>query len=175
MKPFQRRFYSQISDFFSDLKFLLRRRKKIKQAMSGEFVSPAFRERLMMVVTEVNACRYCRSFHVPQAVNCGVSEEELQQILTGQLPEDAPAEEIPGLAYARHWAEENARPDPAYREEIKACYGEETFAMIEVILRMIRMGNLSGNTVDFLLYRTSFGLLGGGPGGRAKAGAAEDV
>lgn len=175
MKPFQRRFYKHSSEFFADLKFLLQRRKQIKQAMSGEFVSPAFRERLMMVVTEVNACRYCRSFHVPQAANCGVSEEEIQQILTGQLPVDAPQEEIPGLAYAQHWAEENAQSNPEYREEIKTCYGEETFSMIEIILRMIRMGNLTGNTADYLLYRISFGLLGGGEGGTAKTGAAEDV
>jgi hypothetical protein len=32
--------------------------------------------------------------------------------------------------------------------------------MIEVILRMIRAGNLMGNTLDWLLYRLSFGRLG---------------
>jgi hypothetical protein len=32
--------------------------------------------------------------------------------------------------------------------------------MIEVVLRMMRMGNLIGNTLDYLLYRISFGRRG---------------
>lgn len=162
MKTFPRRTYTSARAFFSELFYLLKNRTSIKRAMRGELISPAFRERLMMVVTEVNDCRYCRSFHVPQAVDCGLSEEEIQDILAGQLPETAPEEEIPALAYAQHWAEEDAQPDPEYRAEVEDCYGKETFAAVETVLKMIRMGNLMGNTGDYLLYRLSFGRWGQG-------------
>ena len=39
-------------------------------------------------------------------------------------------------------------------------YGEEKAAAIDIVLRMIRVGNLLGNTADYVLYRLTFGLLG---------------
>jgi AhpD family alkylhydroperoxidase len=165
-EPFLRRYYPGPGEFFRDLGWLLRRRQGIKRAMSGDLISKAFRERLMMVVTEVNDCRYCRSFHVPQAANSGVGEEEIQDILAGQMPADAPVEEHAALAYAQHWAEENARPDPVYRRQVQERYAGETFAAVEMILRMIRVGNLTGNSLDFILDRISGGRWGGGSRGK---------
>ena len=39
-------------------------------------------------------------------------------------------------------------------------YGVNKAEAIEVILRLIRMGNLTGNTADYVLSRLTFGLLG---------------
>ena len=72
----------------------------------------------------------------------------------------APERELPALLYAQHWAEANAQPDPAARAKLVETYGDDTARAIEYILRMIRVGNLSGNTFDFILYRLSFGRLG---------------
>jgi hypothetical protein len=44
---------------------------------------------------------------------------------------------------------------------VEDAYGKEILARIEIILRMIRVGNLLGNSLDFLLHRLSFGQLGG--------------
>ncbi len=70
-----------------------------------ELLSPAFRERLMLVVTEVNGCRYCRAFHASEALKVGITDSELAQLLAGQIPTDAPDDEIPAMIYARYWAE----------------------------------------------------------------------
>lgn len=35
--------------------------------------------------------------------------------------------------------------DPAFRERLLEAYGEETVAHIDLALRMIRIGNLTGN------------------------------
>ncbi|MBM3129179.1 MAG: hypothetical protein FJ009_11230 [Chloroflexi bacterium] len=61
---------------------------------------------------------------------------------------------------AQHWAEANAQPEPAARAKFVATYGAETARAIEYVLRMIRIGNLLGNTFDYILYRLSFGRLG---------------
>lgn len=76
------------------------------------------------------------------------------------LIDHAPAEEIPALLYAQHWAESDAQPDPAARQTLIDSYGQEKAEAIEMVLRMIRTGNLAGNTADYILYRLSFGRLG---------------
>jgi AhpD family alkylhydroperoxidase len=126
---------------------------------SGE-ISPAFRERLMMVVTEVNGCRYCSAYHSALSVRAGVSTDELRTLLGGEIPQDSPAEELPALAYAQHWAQNDARPEPDAHRGLVETYGEEKAAMIDLILRMIRAGNLAGNSWDWFLDRISFGRLG---------------
>jgi hypothetical protein len=74
--------------------------------------------------------------------------------------DDAPAEELQALLYAQHWAETDGRPDPAARETLVQNYGPDRAGAIETVLRMIRMGNLLGNTGDYFLYRLSGGTFG---------------
>lgn len=157
---FRRRIYQNLSEFASEFGFLVRNRKRIRQTMHNNQVNPAFRERLMLVVTQVNNCRYCRSFHSQLAQEAGIPDEELRQLLMGLIPPDAPTEELGALVYARHWAENNAMPDPEAVQRLIAQIGQEKADAIHLLLRMIRMGNLLGNTGDYWLYRLSFGRLG---------------
>ena len=128
--------------------------------MRSGAISFGFRERLMMVVTEVNGCRYCRSYHSAQSIKAGLSGDELRVLLAGQIPQDSPAEEFAALAYAQHWAETDAKPDREAVRHLAETYRDEKAAMIHAILRMIRAGNLMGNTLDYFLNRVSFGRLG---------------
>jgi len=47
--------------------------RKIKILMRGESLDKKFRERMMLAVTEVNGCRYCRYAHTRIALFCGLS------------------------------------------------------------------------------------------------------
>lgn len=125
-----------------------------------ELIAPAFRERLMMVVTEVNGCRYCSYFHARNALQAGVPEAELRELLDQNIPKDAPADELLALAYAQHWAESGAQPDPDSVSRLEGVYGPEKANAIHIILRMIRIGNLLGNTFDYLVYLLTIGRLG---------------
>lgn len=159
MNRFRRRTYTWKA-FWDEFRYLLAHRRDIRRAMRGDLVPAAFRERLMLVVTEVNGCPYCRAFHQQEALKAGLTPEELQHYLAGLIPEDAPPREYEALLYARHWAEQDARPDPAATQRLFATYGEDVARAILIALRMIRMGNLLGNTWDYFLYRLSFGRLG---------------
>jgi hypothetical protein len=64
---------------------------------------------------------------------------------------------MPALLYAQHWAEANGQPDVSVRDQILAQYGEQVVEMMELALQLIRTGNLTGNTFDFLLHQVSFG------------------
>jgi AhpD family alkylhydroperoxidase len=126
--------------------------------MRGETLPVDFRERLMLVVTQVNACRYCAYYHAREALAAGLSEAELQQITAGDFESSPPAER-PALLYAQHWAESDADPDPQARARLVELYGDAAASAIDLALSVIRVGNLSGNTFDALLYRLSFGRL----------------
>ncbi len=159
-KGFQRRYYSSWKEFWRDLGYLLSRRGKIKTAMRDPRIDQAFRERLMLAVTEVNGCRYCRSFHIGLAKQAGISIEEIKIYLLGTIPDDIPEDQKLAVCYAQHWAENDTQADADYREQVQDFYGEESFQSISIILRMIWMGNLLGNSWDHILYRISFGRWG---------------
>jgi AhpD family alkylhydroperoxidase len=160
VRAFRRRTYRGPADFLDDVRFLVANRSLVKKAMRSGEISPRFRERLMMVVTEVNGCRYCSSYHSALSIKAGLSSEELRVLLMGQIPDDSPPEEIPALMYARHWAETEAKPDSEALHHLVETYRDEKASMIHAILRMIRAGNLMGNTWDYFLYRISFGRIG---------------
>lgn len=159
MKKFPRRTYRGVRDFWGDVRFPFQNRVKLRRAMGGDLVSLAFRERLMLAVTAVNDCRYCSYYHAKEALRANLSEAEIRQMQDGIL-DQAPAEELPALLYAQHWAESDGRPDPDARQKLVDTYGAEKAEAIEMVLRMIRTGNLLGNTADYFLYRLSFGRLG---------------
>jgi len=159
VKGFERRFYHSLRDLRADIRYIGERRRLLRSTMDG-LISPGFRERLMLVVTQVNGCRYCSYFHSGQALKSGVPSAELHTLLAGQIPSETPPDEVVGLLYAQHWAEANANPDPEVVQKLVETYGQEKAAAIDIILRMIRAGNLMGNTADYLLFRLSFGLIG---------------
>ncbi len=156
---FSRRIYNNLSEIRADFRYISGQRAFIRKAMR-ELISYDFRERLMMVVTQVNGCRYCASFHAKEALKSGISNQELKVLMAGEIPENAPDEEIPALVYAQHWAESDAQPDAAAVQRLVDEYGQERADAIQIVLRMIRMGNLSGNLLDYWIYKLSFGKFG---------------
>lgn len=153
---FPRRYYAGVRDFWADAAWLARHRWQLRAAR--RLLAPAFRERLMLAVTAVNQCRYCSFAHTYAALAMGLSHEEIQQLLEQRYA--AASEEAVALAYAQHWAEHDARPEPAAWARLVEVYGEPRAAAIDAILHTIRAGNLMGNTTDYLLFRLSGGRLG---------------
>jgi AhpD family alkylhydroperoxidase len=159
MSTFQRRTYRNLNEFLTDVRIILSRRQEIRALMRDGTIAPAFRERLMLAVTEVNGCRYCSHAHARAALSTGVSREEIEALAVSMF-DGSPPDEVPALLYAQHWAEANARPEAAARQRVVGHYGEGTVGKIELALHMIRVGNLLGNTFDYLLHRISFGRWG---------------
>lgn len=152
MRGFERRSYGSPGQLWRDLAFLIERRRTLPSVLGGQAISAAFRERLMLVVTAVNSCRYCAHYHARLGLLAGLSEEETEALLGGAV-EGCPREEVPALLYARHWAQTGADPDPKARRELAEVYGPDAAEQIETVLRLIRAGNLTGNTLDRLLHR----------------------
>jgi len=159
MIPFRKRTYTSFSQFVQDIRFLMANRKSIRRITHEKTLSGTFRERLMLAVTQVNDCRHCSRVHSKAALMEGLSGDEIRAILGGTF-DGCPVGEIPAMLYAEHWAETEGRPDNDAREKLIQTYGRDTVADIDIVLRLIRTGNYSGNTLDYFLYRLSFGRLG---------------
>lgn len=159
MDKFQRRIYSGIRPVLQDARTLLARRSLIPSAMRDKQLDPAFRERLMLVVTGVNGCRYCSYVHARAALEAGISPQQIEALGDAEFS-GSPIDELPALLYAQHWAETGGHPAPDVRQRIRQRHGKELFESIEAVLLMIRVGNLLGNTFDHFLHRISRGRWG---------------
>jgi len=158
-RAFSRRLYNNLDEFFGDVRFMGGNRALVRRAFR-DLVQPDFRERLMLVVTEVNGCRYCSYGHSLAALKAGVPQEQIDELSAGLIPAGAPGDEIPALLFAQHWAECNAHPEPQATARLVQIYGAEKAEAIQILLRMIRVGNLLGNQGDYILYKLSFGRVG---------------
>ena len=155
-QTFKRRLYASPGDFVADLRATLGRPQQMRSVMRGESLDPALRERLMLAVTAVNGCRYCCYYHARQALVVGITPDEAEALTAGLL-DGCPPEQLPAVLYAQHWAESDARPDDAARQRMVDLYGAEVAEAVELTLHTIRIGNMAGNTVDYVLYRLTLG------------------
>jgi len=148
---FSRRIYSY-QTFKEHVHRIFDHMDELRRASRGGHVSHAFAEKIMLVVTAVNGCRYCNYGHSRAALAAGVSEQELQNLLAldlGVFPED----EVVALTFAQHYAETEGQPAAAATERLIGFYGEQTAYDILAYIRMITFGNLLGNTWDALISR----------------------
>jgi AhpD family alkylhydroperoxidase len=106
----------------------------------------------MMVITTVNQCAACSYVHSRAALLSGVTKEELEVILSGSV-EGFDEYEIQALLFAQCWAEQDGRADGEMRRKLVEHYGERTADCIEVVCHMIRMGNLTGNLIEYWRVR----------------------
>jgi AhpD family alkylhydroperoxidase len=156
---FPKRIYNNPKVFLNDLWFAARNQNRLRKLNKKHYVSSALRERLMLAVTAVNACRYCSYFHARQALKSGLSKTEINGLLSGDVA-GGPEDEAVAVTYAQHWAETNAHPDPLAVEKLQQTYGPEKTEVIHLLLRMIRLANFSGNSWDCLMYHLSFHRIG---------------
>ncbi len=148
---FFKRLYTPHS-LLQDFRDILAHFHEFRSAVRGKRVSKAFAEKIMLAVTAVNGCRYCSYGHAKTALASGVSQEEVDLLLSGEVGHASP-EEAPALFFAQHYAESNGYPDPEMMQKLVETYGQDKARDILAHIRMITLGNLSGNTFDALLSR----------------------
>jgi AhpD family alkylhydroperoxidase len=108
------------SILFGDLGYLISHGRAIARAMKNPEVGRDFIGKIMMVVTAINGCTYCTWFHARQAIEGGMSEEEMRSMFDLQFEASASEHELPGLRFAQHFAETNRKPDPDMTARLNA-------------------------------------------------------
>jgi AhpD family alkylhydroperoxidase len=148
---FDKRFYRP-SGFIKDLGGILRSLPSIYKTFRSGRLSRSFIEKIMLAVTAVNGCRYCAYGHARLALRSGVSGQEIEEILSRELGSFPPEQGI-ALAFAQHYAESSRRPDPQTEARLAEYYGPQVSQDIHNLIRLITVGNLSGNAADAFLSR----------------------
>jgi AhpD family alkylhydroperoxidase len=151
INSFGKRIYTARS-FSSDMRDAIQHIPQMRETMRSRRVSRAFTEKIMLVISQVNGCRYCSYFHTRMALTSGVDEVEIEKLMaleTGEFP----PEQAVALAFAQHYAESGCCPDPEAEARFRKYYGPQVSGDIMNVIRMIKMGNLAGNTVDAFLSR----------------------
>jgi AhpD family alkylhydroperoxidase len=136
-----------------DVVYILKNIPQLHKAFNNKNISKSFAEKIMLVTTAVNGCRYCAWFHAKQALASGMKEDEIKDILNLQFHTDTSGDEIPALLYAQNYAETNRNPDSEISQKLFEYYGNGTANDILLRIRLIYFANLSGNTFDAFLSR----------------------
>lgn len=102
-----------------------------------------FFERIMLAVTEVNGCPLCSYAHTKMALEAGMSNEEIKNMLTGIMA-DVPSEQLQAIMFAQHYADSRGNPSKESWEKIVKSYGLSKSQGILGATRIIMMGNALG-------------------------------
>lgn len=111
---------------------------KINKELSSKFI-----ERIMLAVTEVNDCDLCSYAHTKWALESGMSNEEIQKILSGNM-ENIPADEAAAVIFAQHYADTRGKSTRESWEHIIGIYGISRARGILGSIRIIMIGNTLG-------------------------------
>jgi AhpD family alkylhydroperoxidase len=111
-----------------------------------------FTERIMLAVTEVNGCALCAYGHTRFALDAGMSPDEVRGLLGGVV-DGVPEDELPGIAFAQHYADTRGRPHPGAWSRIVDECGQDRALGILGTTRMIMLGNAVGIPWSALLSR----------------------
>jgi AhpD family alkylhydroperoxidase len=141
--------------FLGDIFFLSFRLPAIINAYRSKRVPWPMAEKIMLAVTAVNGCQHCARFHGALAQLSGVEAEEVAQLLQMEIGRNVSSYERPALQFAQEYAQTERHPSAGNLLEFKRFYGNDIVNDIMIYIRMITLGNLSGNTVDALIARIS--------------------
>ena len=115
----------------------------LQKAKAAGKMDKAFLERIMLAVTEVNGCAMCSYYHTKVALEEGFRAEEIRAMLGGDFA-DVPEEQLRGVLFAQHYADQRGKPARESWNRIVEDYGETGAYGVLAATRMIMMGNVFG-------------------------------
>jgi len=121
----------------------LRTVKYLSAAKKKNEMSADFTERIMLAVTEVNGCAMCSYAHTKMALEAGMSNEEVQQMLSG-ITDSIPEKELTAILFAQHYADTRGNPSKESWQRVEETYGKSKAYGILGAVRMIMVGNTYG-------------------------------
>ena len=128
------------------IKYTLKAKRNMK-------LSQKFIERLMLAVTEVNDCSICSYAHTKMAIESGMSNEEIQNMLSGVI-DDVPADEVAAVIFAQHYADTRGNPTSESWQRIVEIYGTSKAKGILGSIRAMMIGNTYGIPWSSFFNRT---------------------
>jgi AhpD family alkylhydroperoxidase len=108
-----------------------------------KYLDAKFMERIMLAVTEVNGCKVCAQGHAKMALESGLSEIEIQELLSNEQ-DKVPKHEGVGILYATHFADTDGNVGVDVTKRLYDTYEENEANAIIATIHMIMLGNVLG-------------------------------
>ncbi|NLB90614.1 MAG: carboxymuconolactone decarboxylase family protein [Clostridiales bacterium] len=132
--------------------FALRSFPILKKSLSQGLISAPLKERIMLAVTEVNGCALCSYGHTTFALEAGLSQTEIDQLLNGEMGSIPPQDRI-AVLFAQHVADGRGRVSKKAWENLIATQGKEQSLGILAATHVIMAGNTYGIPFGSFLAR----------------------
>lgn len=148
---FGKELYS-IRELYRIFYYSMRSIKTFMQVKSKNKLDAQFVERIMLAVTEVNGCSFCSYAHTKLALEAGMSDEEIKNMLSSVL-DDVPKSQVLAIMFAQHYADSRGKPSKQSFERLIGEYGQSKSLEILSVIRVIMLGNALGIAIGSLINR----------------------
>lgn len=99
-----------------------------------------------------HGCPLCSYAHTKMALEMGMQEEQIEELLGGEL-KNIPQEQLKAVLFGQPYAEMKGKPSRLAWEEIVHVYGEDTATGILGTIRIMMVGNIWGVVIGLLKDR----------------------
>ncbi len=155
MKQSERKFDKRIINLKTQnehIRMFIKHSDAFVEAQLNPAISKSFSESVSLAISQVNGCKLCSYTHAKNALKSGMSEEEVEFLMSGGF-DNAPKEQLEALLFAQHYADTKGNTDPEIKQKLLDTYGEEKTKDIMASILMMNLTNLHGNTAEALGLR----------------------
>jgi len=135
-------------EFMKYFKIVSKTMPSLRKIPEKDRISPQLSEKIMLAVCGVNECSRCSYLHTQTALEKGVTDSQIRELLAGQFGGES-AEDVPALLFAQHYAESRGEVSAEAREAVVKVYGENKVYHMSAYLLTVFFGNLCCNTVHY--------------------------
>ncbi len=135
-----------------DLSRLVARLPSLWSIWAGRRMDPALREKIIVAVAKVNACRMCEHAHTRMALDAGVSDRELAA-LEGLDESQLDRETWLAVSLARERTKRDFDATEPWDPEIESTLGMQACRDVEDVAHAMTVANRVANTLNALSDR----------------------
>ncbi|NLY20891.1 MAG: carboxymuconolactone decarboxylase family protein [Tissierellia bacterium] len=141
-----------LGEAYSRIYYGFRNMPVLKKSIRSNYISESFKERIMIAVTEVNGCSMCSYAHATMALEAGLNQNEIDDLIGG-ITENVPSEERQGILFGQHIADNRGVVSKKVWNQIIETYGKDEADGILASSQVIMLGNAYGIPFGSLMRR----------------------
>lgn len=123
-----------------------------KKSLRKKELSEHFNSRIMIAVTEVNGCAVCSYGHTTMALESGMTQTEINELLEGGMS-GVPLNEQMAILFAQHVADNRGKVSIKSWDNLVKEYDGKLSKAILSSTQIIMMGNIFGIPIGSFLSR----------------------
>ncbi len=150
MRKFYKKKIYSYTQFFRAMVCLFNTLPYLSNAKRKKLLNKQFIERIMLAVTEVNGCSLCSYQHTKIALKSGLTTKEIQALLDGDT-QGLHQNEVIGVLFGKHVADQNGLFDQDYLTRVIKEYGQEKAYGVLGAIRIIMFTNIMGIAIGIIV------------------------